>query len=64
MNKYKYLSVAALASLGLMMTSCDDFLTAENKSAGGQTADDTFSKDASSFLVSSYYNLRENRRSS
>jgi hypothetical protein len=42
-----------------MMTSCDDFLTAENKSAGGQTADDTFSKDASSFLVSSYYNLRE-----
>jgi hypothetical protein len=59
MNKYKYLSVAALASFGLMMTSCDDFLTAENKSAGGQTADDTFSKDASTLLVTSYYNLRD-----
>jgi hypothetical protein len=58
MNKYKYLSVAALASLGMMMTGCSDFLEAENKSAGGQTADDTFSKDASSFLVSAYYNLR------
>jgi hypothetical protein len=59
MNKSKYLSVAALASLGMMMTGCSDFLDAENKSAGGQTADDTFSKDASSLLVTSYYNLRD-----
>ena len=41
MKKYIYILGAALVS-SLILTSCKDFLEAENKSAGGQTAEQFF----------------------
>ena len=49
MNKFmktvkRIIYISAFAALGIMpFTSCEDFLTAENKTAGGQTAEDYFS---------------------
>lgn len=43
---------------GLLMTACSNFLDAENKSAGGQTADDYFGKDANSLLTAAYSSLK------
>ena len=43
---------------GFTLTACSDFLEAENKSAGGQTADDVFSKDAEPLLTAAYSSLK------
>jgi len=51
MKKYIYI-IAALVS-SLILTGCD-FLEAENKTAGGQTAEQFFSKDASALGVYAY----------
>ena len=56
MKKYIYI-VAALVS-SLILTGCQDFLEAENKTAGGQTAEQFFSKDASSLGVYAYSLLK------
>ena len=45
MKKYFYISALALASVA-SLTSCDDFLQAENKSTGGQTFADYVSTEA------------------
>ena len=53
MKKYIYILGAALVS-SLILTSCKDFLEAENKSAGGQTAEQFFNGDATSLGVYAY----------
>ena len=58
MNKNIYISVFAVLLTGLFMTSCSDFLEAENKSAGGQTADDYFGKDPNALLTAAYSSLK------
>ena len=58
MKKNIYLSVIAALFAGFTLTACSDFLEAENKSAGGQTADDYFGKDATSLLTATYSSLK------
>ena len=58
MKKNIYLSVIAALFAGFTLTACSDFLEAENKSAGGQTADDVFGKDATSLLTAAYSSLK------
>ncbi len=58
MKKKIYLSVVGALLAGVTLTSCSDFLEAENKSAGGQTADDYFGKDASSLLTAAYASMK------
>ena len=58
MKKNIYLSVIAALFAGFTLTACSDFLEAENKSAGGQTADDYFGKDATSLLTSAYESMK------
>ena len=58
MKKNIYLSVIAVLFAGFTLTACSDFLEAENKSAGGQTADQIFGKDASSLLTAAYSSLK------
>ncbi len=58
MKKNIYITVFAALLAGMSLTSCSDFLEAENKTAGGQTADDYFGKDASSLLTSAYSSLK------
>ena len=58
MKKNIYLSVIATLFAGFTLTACSDFLEAENKTAGGQTADDVFSKDATSLLTAAYSSLK------
>ena len=58
MKKNIYISVIAALFAGFTLTACSDFLEAENKTAGGQTADDFFSKDASSLLTAAYSSLK------
>ena len=58
MKKNIYLSVIAALFAGFTLTACSDFLEAENKSAGGQTAEEIFSKDASSLLTAAYSSLK------
>lgn len=58
MKKNILLSVIAALFAGFTLTACSDFLEAENKTAGGQTADDFFGKDASSLLTSTYESLK------
>ena len=58
MKKNIYLSVIAALFAGFTLTACSDFLEAENKTAGGQTADDFFSKDASALLTAAYSSLK------
>ena len=41
MKKIHYIIIGAL-TVGMSLVSCSDFLEAENKSAGGQTAADYF----------------------
>lgn len=50
------MALAMLAATSL--TSCSDFLEAENKVTGGQTADDFFSSNPSALLYSSFANLK------
>ena len=58
MKKNIYLSVIAALFAGFTLTACSDFLEAENKSAGGQTAEDFFSKDASTLLTAAYSSMK------
>ena len=58
MKKNIYLSVIAALFAGFTLTACSDFLEAENKSAGGQTADQIFGADASSLLTAAYSSLK------
>ena len=58
MKKNIYISVIAALFAGFTLTACSDFLEAENKSAGGQTADQIFGKDASSLLTAAYSSLK------
>ena len=58
MKKNIFLSVMAVLFAGFTLTACSDFLEAENKSAGGQTAEEIFSKDASSLLTAAYSSLK------
>ena len=59
MKKTIYLIMtAALLAAGTTLTSCSDFWEAENKSAGGQTADDRFGADATSYLTATYSSLK------
>ena len=58
MKKNIYLSVIAALFAGFTLTACSDFLEAENKSAGGQTAEDYFTKDATSLLTSAYESMK------
>ncbi|MBR5749213.1 MAG: RagB/SusD family nutrient uptake outer membrane protein [Prevotella sp.] len=58
MKKNIYLSVIAALLTGFTLTACSDFMEAENKSAGGQTAEQYFSKDASSLMTAAYSSLK------
>lgn len=60
MKKILYISALALMSAATL-SSCDDFLDADNKSAGGQTADGYFStpEGLSSFRVNAFYSLKK-----
>jgi hypothetical protein len=58
MKKNIYISVIAALFAGFTLTACSDFLEAENKTAGGQTADDFFGKDASALLTAAYSSLK------
>jgi len=58
MKKNIYLSVVAMLLAGTALTSCDDFLEAENKSAGGQTAEQRFTDDPDALLTSAYNTLK------
>ncbi len=58
-NKLYIYAFAAMAAMSL--GSCSDFLDADNKTAGGQTADDYFStaQGLTSFRTYAYYSLRK-----
>ncbi len=56
MKYLKYLSAAALCMMSL--TSCSDFLDAENKSTGDNNAEDYFSKNPDVLLPTAYESLR------
>jgi hypothetical protein len=60
MKKILYISALAVMSAATL-SSCDDFLEADNKSAGGQTADSYFStpEGLSSFRVNAFYSLKK-----
>lgn len=58
MKKNIYISVIAALFAGFTLTACSDFLEAENKTAGGQTADDYFGKDPSTLLTSAYESMK------
>ena len=58
MKKNIFLSAIVALVIGSAMTACSDFLEAENKTAGGKTADDYFGNDASSLLVTTYNSLK------
>jgi hypothetical protein len=51
MKKSIFSTVIVALLSGLVLTSCSDFLDAENKSAGGQTTDKFFGGDVSSLLL-------------
>ena len=59
MKILKYLKISAALVAGVVMTSCSsDFLDAENKSAGGQTDEDYFSKNPEALLYYSFSTLQ------
>lgn len=51
--------MAASLLAGSVMTACSDFLDAENKTSGGQTADQFFSGNPSALLYGSFASLRD-----
>lgn len=56
MKLYKFLILASVAAMPL--TSCSDFLDADNPSSANQNADDYFSKDPSQLRVKVYDDLK------
>ncbi len=57
MKILKYIMAAAVAGT-FALAGCDDFLDAENKSAGGTTADDFFAGNPASMLTSAYNSMK------
>lgn len=57
MKILKYIMAAAVAGT-FTLAGCDDFLDAENKSAGGTTADDFFAGNPASMLTSAYKSMK------
>ena len=58
MKKTLYISAIAAMMAGTALTSCSDFLEAENKSAGGNTAEKYFSAKPDVLLTSAYATLQ------
>ena len=58
MKTYIYKSIAMMFAAGALMTSCSDFLDAENKTAAGVEADEYFGKNPNELLVTVYSNLK------
>ena len=58
MKKTLYISAIAAMMAGTALTSCSDFLEAENKSAGGNTAEDFFAKKPQTLLYSAFAALQ------
>ena len=54
-----YKSVIVSLFMGVALTSCSDFLDADNKSAGGQTADDYLGSDPQALLTSAYESMKD-----
>lgn len=53
-----YITAAVALLAGATLTSCSDFLDAENKSAGGTDSDSYFSNNATSLLTSVFASLK------
>lgn len=58
MKKTLYISAIATLLAGSALTSCSDFLDADNKSAGGVTADAFFSSNPQALLTSTYASVK------
>lgn len=58
MKKIIYISAIAAMAVGTALTSCSDFLEADNKSAGGQTAEKFFSSKPETMLYSAFATLQ------
>ena len=58
MKKSLYITAFSMLFAGITLTGCSDFLDAENKSAGGTTADEFFAKNPTSLLTSTYISLK------
>ena len=58
MKKSLYITAFSMLFAGMTLTGCSDFLEAENKSAGGSSADDFFAKNPTSLLTSTYISLK------
>ena len=59
MKTYIYKSVIVALFAGVALTSCSDFLDAENKTAGGQTADDYLGNNPQAMLTSAYESMKD-----
>lgn len=58
MKKIFYISAFAALLAGASLTSCSDFLEAQDKSSGGKTDEDFFPSNPQSLLTTAYVNLR------
>lgn len=58
MKKTLYISAIAALLAGSTLSSCSDFLDADNKSAGGVTADEYFTNDPQALLTSAYASMK------
>lgn len=58
MKKSLYITAIAAMLAGTALTSCSDFLDADNKSAGGTSSDQFFSSTPEAMLTSAYASLR------
>ena len=47
----KTIYILTLLLVGCLFTGCEDFLTAENKTAGGKNAGDYFTQDPATLRV-------------
>lgn len=59
MKKTLYITAIATMLAGSVLTGCSDFLDAENKSAGGNSADNYFSQNPEAMLTSAYISLKD-----
>ena len=57
MKKILYFSTVAALFASMALTSCSDFLDAENKTSGGITADEYLGNDPSAMLTTAYNSL-------
>ena len=54
----KTIYILTLLFVGCLFTGCEDFLTAENKTAGGKNAGDYFTQDPATLRVYAYSLLK------